>query len=411
MLHAMIQLPLAIASLGIMAWAMPTVSYAIGIGPSSVILENLPQNIKIERTIFVLRGNPSKTEYASVELSGQAAPYITLLKEKEFPLPKGEEKTPIPIRIDTTNLGAGSYEATLSVRVAGESQIVKKIDGASGVTSSMSINQGVIANIRFTVTTEVIEDYSVNQVLIPATEDGQVLGIVYEIINNGTVAVHPGRIDLSIATSAQTKEIAHSESINGSRLPLVEPFTTKRSTVITGAALKTGKYRAAITIYNAKNEKLFSQEVSLEVFPEGSLAQLGEFTSFKAEKGQYKEGEQIKFDGMFKNTGTVGLPVSMEVNIFRDDERVETLATERTFVPKNIETGLSVLFTPQKAGSYVAKGVMNYGPFKTDEKVVYLIVEGLSLWIIIGSLGGIVVLLSALLFVAVRLKKKKRAQI
>lgn len=410
MFRALIQLPLAVAALGIMAWAMPTISYALGIGPSSVVLENLPQNIKVERTIFVLRGNPSKTEYASVELSGQAAPYITLLREKEFSLPKGEETSPIPIRIDTTNLGAGMYEATLSVKVAGESLQIVQEESTDGATSRMSINEGVIANIRFTVTTEVIEDYTINQVLVPATEEGQILGIVYEIINKGTVAIHPGRVDISII-DIQTKEKVHTESVDGSRLELVEPFTTKRSTIITEAALKTGSYKAFVDFYNAKGEKIFTEETSLQVFPEGTLAQQGEFTSFKTDKEQYKQGEQIKFDGIFKNTGKVGMPISMEASIYRDEERVETLATERIFVPKDVETEFNVLFTPQKVGSYSAKGIMNYGPFKTSEKVVYFNVEGLSLWIIIGSLGGIVVLLGALLFVIVRLKKKKGVQI
>ena len=381
---------------------LPNSVLAIGISPALVEVGDIQPNTEVEQQVFISRGDASESESARVTITGSSAQYIHLVAD-QVELPAGEQKVAVPFVIKPGSLADGTYLATITVYPRPKEGFLEE-----GQTGSF-ITAGAQAEIQFTVTNEEIESYTIQEVAMKDSEENQVVGFSYLMVNTGNVDTRPVKIDFS-ATDETDSTNTYSETISGQELPLVPAFQEKRIDVATQASLSTGIYKTNLTFYNNNDDIVFtSDKLRLQIFPEGTLDLEGELLSFSSDKPEYQEGEVVKFIGSFKNTGTVGLKTSLVVEISIDDVRTEVLKTEPIFLPIGQTTELEATFRPTKAGQYTANAYATYGPNKTEAFEIQFVVKKTSLLAVLILLALITAVLASGLWWFYH-RKKKRAK-
>ena len=377
---------------------LPETGLTIGLSPALIQVENILPDSYVTRQIYISRANPSALTKVQIIVSGSAADYILLNNGATIDLPMGEAQTAYSFIIQTKDLEPGNYEASLAVNPMSE--------GQGEDSEETKIMAGAQAEIRFSVTNEELESYTIQNVDMKDTEENQVVGFSYLMVNTGNVDTRPARIEFSV-TDENDSSNTYNETISGQDLPLVPAFQEQQVDVATGASLLASLYSTEITFYNNNDEVVFTADnIRLQVFPEGTLDLAGELLAFSADKTEYQEGELVKFNGVFKNTGTVGLKVSLIVEVSIDDLRVEMLKTEPIFLPVGQTTDLELTFRPTKPGTYTVKSHATYGPNKTDIFEVQFIVKKTSTLSIIILLGVSTVVLAAVIWWIYHRRKK-----
>ncbi|MBI2484446.1 hypothetical protein HYV71_04660 [Candidatus Uhrbacteria bacterium] len=376
----------------------PLQLFALGISPSELILDKLPSDFEYNATITVSRGNPAVSVDADVVLTGPAVQYITLPKGTKIVLEKGVQQTSIPIVISTKSLAAGVYEGTITVT---EKPSVSE-EQEAGVSI---LATGATSKIKFTVVDEKIENYLIEKIAIGESEEGGVIGFSFYLSNKGNISARPTKIVLSFYDII-TKEIVYTEEIAASTLTPIGPFHDEWVNVKTGASLPVGKYRITADFYKGE-ELIGSLTQPFQVFPPGTLAQKGVLLSLEPDKETYDSSESVKINGVFKNTGEIGVIPELTVEIFKDDKRIEQLVANGSFVPQGVQTGFSLFFQPKDGGSYRAQGYATYGPFKTDTIEFTFTVKSPFLIIAI-TIAVLSVLLAFIAWLIVKRKRKSQ---
>lgn len=375
-------------------------AHGIGVTPSTIELKNVPSNIRLERFFYVARGNPSENQEAKITVSGDAAQYISLKNGDTSPLPKGESLTPVHFIVDTKDLPAGIYRAEISVLPRAQSKPGNDGSAGSGIVA------GATAIVVFTITNDVIQDFEVLSAEIAPSEEELPFGFTFQLNNRGNVSARPTKILLTVVDENDNENI-YTETVDESRLKLVQPFEITNIDVATNAKLVAGLYRGKLEFYN-KESLIYTKENSFQVYPRGTLAQKGELVSFASDKNQYKPAESAKFSGELKNTGEIGITGELIIELFRNNERIDVLKAEPSYILPRQTTTFELFYKIEKGGTYRAKASVSYGPFKTDAKEVEFNVPELNILLIVGIICGILILAVGILLM---LRKRKRGSI
>lgn len=379
----------------------PHLAQAIGISPALVEVVDIKPHTEVAQQVFISRGDASKAELARITISGSSAQYIQLISD-QVELPVGEQKVAVPFIIKPGSLATGTYQATIIVSPGPAEDFLK--EGQAG----SFIKAGAQAEIRFTVNNQEIESYTIQEVIMKDSEENQIVGFSYLMVNTGNVDTRPSRIDFSAINETDPTN-AYSETIDGQELPLVPAFQEKQINVATQASLSSGIYKTKLTFYNNNDDVVFSSnKLRLQIFPEGTLDLKGELLSFSSDKTEYQEGEVVKFISSFKNTGTVGLKTALVVEISIDGVRTEILKTEQIFLPVGQTTDLETTFRPAKSGLYTASAYATYGPNKTETFQIQFNVKKTSLLLLFILLGVITIVLAGGLWLLHYRRKKRR---
>lgn len=93
----------------------PSQTYAIGISPALVEINDVLAGSMAKGEIFVSRGDASQVEKISVTITGSSASYIKLVKGDVMELPQAEQVTSIPFVIEPKTLATGNYQAFMVI--------------------------------------------------------------------------------------------------------------------------------------------------------------------------------------------------------------------------------------------------------------------------------------------------------
>lgn len=380
---------------------MPRPTFALGISPSEIEVLNIPQNAAVTKEIFVGRRNPKSDEKVKVTLNGPVAQYIVLPKGEIVTLPKGEQSTAIPFTIKSGTLGAGTYVVKITIVT-----IPEPVSAVEGGTAGSRIVTGAQGTIRFSVTTNAIEDFEINGVNIRETEEGQVIGFSYQLINRGNVDARPTKIEFTAADVEDPTNV-YTETILKDALQPVKALSTERIDVLTKMQPKIGRYRTNFNFYN-KEQVIFNYDlITMQIFPRGTLAQKAELIEFRSDKGEYKSGESIKLSAALKNTGQIGMTAALTTEIFQKDTRIELLKTEAPFVPMGETVLLESFFTPKQGGKYSAKAYASFGPYRSNELTAEFRVKELNVILLVILLVVISAAIAGLLWWLHQRKKRR----
>ncbi|MDP2629815.1 MAG: hypothetical protein Q8P56_00210 [Candidatus Uhrbacteria bacterium] len=389
------------AVLGLLA-LMPSPSSALGISPGSIVEDRIPQNFELKREFFLTRGNPSEDEKAKITVSGSAAQNIELLTNGDtIDLPKGRNAVAIPFKIKTGTLGADTYKAQLTVTVMPRAAE----DGSTSGYGSQVLS-GATGLIRFTVSTDAVEAFTIDTVYIQESEVDQPIGFSFRLSNQGTASVRPEKIELAFLQNEDSKEV-YKETIDKEQLAPVPPLETQQVNVITMASsLPPGNYRGVFSFYSKEKLVLRDESVIFRIYPQGVLSQQGELITIKTEKAAYEPGESIKFIGEFSNTGDIGLAAMLNLEIFSGSKRIEALTSKEVFVPKKQTTEFELFYQQEEGGTYSARGYTSFGAKKSNTQEITFTIKEFPVLLAVGVGVGILIIISCiLLFIKKRRQK------
>lgn len=384
---------------------IPNFAYAgLGISPGTVIFDNVRPGSEIVKQIYFSRADASREQVLSIKLEGSAADALS--GPSELILPIGKNSVAYPLVINTGTLPTGIYEASLR----GMETVIKGSSGQEGENGDQSsanavVSLGVRASIRFTVTNDVVQEFSIKEVIMQASEEGQVLGFSYFLVNSGNVDARPSKINIVITDQTDSTNVYY-ETIDGNNLKPVKAFSERDELVQTNAQLRVGRYWVDMTFYDGDLIIFERKQLPLQIFPPGTLAQKGELMKFNIDKQEYEQNELMIFDGVFTNQGQVGIMAEFLVDIVRiqgeGNKRVDLLKTEPVFIPPQKSANFSLNKRLEEGGNYIANGFVNFGIYHSNELQVEFTVKQLNIIVVVVTLLVISIILALLVWLIAR---------
>jgi len=335
-------------------------SLAIGNSPSTILQNDMLSGTRIEREMTIYGSDVEGEERIQITLDDPAAAYVSLPLGDIFTFTPSLREITFPVIIEPRNLAEGEYQATMRV-------IQSPLEEEEINVTGQRILVGSTIPILFSVTNEQKELLKLSYVRLVETEEGQSVGFVYAVDNQGNVDSRPSRIDFKMKHYSD-KSDAYAQVIEGSQLEITPAFTKKESTVSVDVRPEQGLYYIDLVFYNRNNQVIGQEEDMLfQVHPEGSLAKKGENVSFSLDRRELFAGEQILMSGSFLNTGEAGLEVNMVTQIMKKDALVEFVRSEPKFVEDGKEVSFQEAYQPSESGDYIVRAFFEYGPNTTEE--------------------------------------------
>jgi len=374
--------------------------WATGVSPGIIKIKNVLSGTEYKSKVTFSRADTAKAAQIKIEIQGKDAQVIApgvIAEESTFEMKAGQNSFVFPFTINAKELSAGDYEA----RIKG---VILYSDPEATSGSSMGIQSGAISIIQFSVTSDQIEDYTVSDSYISDTEEATPVFINYRLSNNGNVMVRAGKISVKITDQNDAAKIYETEILQD-RLPLTAVGSTVASSVQSDLTVSIGDYAAEMVFYNLDGLEIFRGNGTFRSHPIGTLDQKGEIVEFTSDKEELNQSEVIEFTGVLVNIGTAPIKAVYVVEVFLNNKRVEYLKGDSLFVPRGIKTKQSLIYKPQKSGSYTAKGYFTYGITSTEQKTVQFQVSGMSWPVAVAGVGLIVVLIAGTIWYIKRKRK------
>ncbi len=413
--HALIPVRMLILVVAIVAGIFGVIlpTQAIGLSPGEVLVEDLAPGLEVERA-FIVSSGAQRTEPLglNIQIFGDAAQYITLKQGAYMEMAVGIKQLEIPFIIHSGNLPAGKYNAKMLVVETSAPKSDLDFGDDEVLKMGSRTLSGAQADINFTVTNEAVEKFYIQSVFAYDTEDNSTVKFNFDFINDGNVDTRPEKLDIKI-TDILDESSFFEASFLASDFDFTKAKTSFEYIVHTDILLDTGNYFMIAHFYDNNDEVIFtSNRITLQVYPEGTLAQEGKLTSFTVDKDIYEENEIVSFDGVFENTGTIGATASYVIELYKDGKRFDILKSEEKFIPIRRKWEFNETFRPSEKGKYTAIGYVKYGIGQTDDVELRFRVAGASGWSLYITLGILTMGLSGVLFVIYRRKvshQRKRA--
>lgn len=384
--------------------SLPQYSHAIGLSPAIHKANDLANGIIVEKIFKISRANPSNTIYYKVEAKGEGARYVTLSKD-ELELPKGVESVPYKIMITPEGAPNGAYNAQIVLTALpkvkeGELQAGNNL--AAG--NSVAVLDGVIGMLNFSITDKEIRRFNVSDVSSQMTEVNRPVVLYYSMRNSGNIDARPQKVRLRFTDLSDPTNIYETE-VMSEELALVAPSQSENASFAVRTPLKEGRYRVEVNIFDKDTIIHTTDNLIIEILPEGTLAQEAEISSFLIDKEQFQIGELIKMTSIVKNTGEAPLDFLMNVEVYQGDQEIDFLSSDETLLLVGEEKELVLTFKGQEKGNYSFHAEGKYGIKKTEPIILtFRVGNPLNLPIILGytaiALGilAILVLLTKKIF-------------
>lgn len=246
-----------------------------GVTPPFVRNTSLTRNSVYEQEILLVRGDPNVPLKATVFLDApEVEDWITIVQGDEFPLPRGEQKVPMTVRIQVPN-DAEFKHYTGAIRV----KTGRADDEVSA--GAVNISLGAQIDLDLNVIDREIKDFSVRRINLPDLNEGHKLGWLYfpgkirfgiYLENTGNVDVSPSKVVFNIYDI--TGKVLLEETKNIGRIDKVAPYAVETVTAQIPTRLPTGSYIARYKIYNGDVIN-HEGEASLSIKPYGTLTTAG----------------------------------------------------------------------------------------------------------------------------------------
>ncbi|MFH1537070.1 MAG: hypothetical protein ABID45_03720 [Patescibacteria group bacterium] len=388
--------------LGIIVVVIPHLVGAVGISPSFIEKPNILKDSTQTTSILVFR-DPEDSQEAvyDVKVRGEYAHYI--IGPEQLIISAGKDSAQYTFEINPQDAAIGDYEVLIDFLRHPEDLDTETGNGEKNkVGAKIYITTGSTATVKFTVTGEQVLKYELVSFQARDTETDKPLYIDYSINNTGNVEWKPDKIELFF-TDVLDDTKKSSIEILSEDIPLVKPGEFKEIISEASHDLSEGAYVGQAKFYY-KDElvgKLSSQQ--FRVYAPGTLDQAGELISVSTNKTDYKAGEKIKLEAVFKNTGEIPVKALLITEIYKDDELKDLLRGQESIIDKGDEITLPQIIELFKSGKYTLSVYVEYGNRMTETKSVEIVVKR-SISIVISII--ILIIVIAIIFASTLMCKK-----
>jgi methionine-rich copper-binding protein CopC len=253
----------------------PLAEASFGITPPYVKNTSLIRNSTYEQQILLVRGDPNVPLVAEVTVDApEIASWIQIVEGDKIPLPKGEQKVPMTVRVTVPD-DAEFKNYTGSIRI-------RTLPSDGQVTAgAVSISLGALVDIDITVIDKEIKDFRVRKISIGELNEGHKwawlffpgkVNVDMMIENIGNIEVAPSKVDLRIYERTGTVLLEETKHIG--KINKINPYGTDNITAAVPTRLPAGSYVARYRIYNDDEVKQ-EGDVSLTILPYGTLQVAG----------------------------------------------------------------------------------------------------------------------------------------
>jgi hypothetical protein len=253
----------------------PLTYAGFGVTPPYVRNTSLTRNSTYEQQILLVRGDPTVPLKATVIIDAPGIEdWIEIVEGTEFPLPRGEQKVPMTVRIKVPeDADFRYYEGAIRVKTGAADDAV-----ASG---AVNISLGAQIDIQLDVIDKEIKDFSVRKIGISDLNAGHKVAWLYFpgkirfnmlLENTGNVDVSPSKVSFRIFDP--TGNVLLEDVRNKGKIKKIAPYATEQVTAELPTRLPAGPYLARFTIYNGDEIKQ-EGEVNVNILPYGTLQVAG----------------------------------------------------------------------------------------------------------------------------------------
>ncbi|MBU0661073.1 hypothetical protein KKG22_02735 [Patescibacteria group bacterium] len=336
-----------------------TVSFvsAFGISPTPVFESNAVNDVRIARTINIVRSNNDDAVLIKIYKSGDSARYIDLPVD-EFIAPAGQILTPYTFYIAPSAAANGRHTALLLFEKQGAvDELGAIINGARGL-------EAIGLSVGFEISDRQVLGLKVADSVFEPLELGMPLSISYLLQNTGNVDTKLDKIQIDVVDITDENH-TYSRTVLKQDLEFISPGASERRFFMLDEKMPMGRYKATIS-YFFNQERIFSDHRTIEVLAPGTLGQSMDIISLNVPEGPVHVGTVADIISVIKNTGKVGFASRMYVDIYKDGERLDTLRAKDVFLLKDQQTEFrSDFMFNQGAGVYRLEIYFTYGAQKT----------------------------------------------
>ncbi len=393
---------LGVFLLGLALWFPAQGVKAIGISPNLIEVNDVTNQSRITKQVILTRLNPAKTEYFAVSKEGTGARYI-VLQSDTVALPQGEQKVPIFFTIQPISAPQGTYEVRLTFVPTQPKDNATKLGGS---TAGMTVLVGASARVVFSVTNKEIREFEIVSVTPSPLEEGQQAVMSFLLRNKGNVDARPDRIELTLIDETDRTHVI-TDQVEGDALTLVSAGAEEQVVVAFTKTLEQGTYQGSIRFVVDGATVYEKQDMSIVVYPQGTLSQSAKVVALTVNKTTFAQGELVKFDGVLENTGESSLEGVLYVNLMRGSAIVDLLKSEKKVLPARKQGAFSLTFKPEQGGTYTAEAYFEYGAQRTPSEKLSFTVQGGNFMLILMVLVGIA--MGGAVLVMWMYKKKQRS--
>jgi hypothetical protein len=246
-----------------------------GVTPPYVRNTSLTRNSTYEQQILLVRGDPNIPLKASVIIDApEIASWIEIVEGFEFPLPRGEQKVPMTVRIKVPDDAEfKNYGGAIRVKTGVADE------GLS--TGAVNISLGAQIDIQLDVIDREIKDFQIRKIGISDLNAGHKVGWLYFpgkirfsmlLENTGNVDVAPSNVSFSIFDA--TGKVPLEETKSKGSIKKVAPYANEDIVAEIPTRLPPGTYIARYKIFNGDEVKQ-EGEVNVNIVPFGTLQLAG----------------------------------------------------------------------------------------------------------------------------------------
>jgi hypothetical protein len=256
--------------------ALAPLAYAgFGITPPYVRNTSLTRNSVYEQQILMVRSDPTQALQALVEVDApEIADWIEIVEGDRIPLPQGETKIPMTVRVTVPDDAAfDRFDGAIRIRTANADDQV--------TAGAVSISLGAQIDIDLTVIDKEIKDFRVRKINLADLNEGHKFAWLYFpgkirfgmlLENTGNIDVAPSKVSFEIYDATGT--VLLEETTHTNRIKRVAPFATEEVVAELPTRLPAGSYLARYAIMNDETIKQ-EGELTLSILPYGSVQAAG----------------------------------------------------------------------------------------------------------------------------------------
>lgn len=246
-----------------------------GVTPPFVRNTSLTRNSVYEQEILLVRSDPRTPLKATVTVDApEVAQWIEIVEGTEFPLPRGEQKVPMTVRVTVPDDAEfKNYKGAIRIKTGAPDDQV----GAGAVNISL----GAQIDIELDVIDKVIKEFRIRRVGVSDLNEGHKFAWLYYpgkinlkmlLENTGNVDVSPSSVNFKIYDA--TGNVLLEETKSKGKISTVEPYATEEVIAAIPTRLPAGPYRARYEIMN-DDKTVYEGEVNLNILPYGTLQSAG----------------------------------------------------------------------------------------------------------------------------------------
>jgi hypothetical protein len=246
-----------------------------GVTPPFVRNTSLTRNSTYEQQILIIRSDPTEDLKATITLDTPGfSEWIEVNEGREFVLPRGQQKTPMTVRVRVPDDAEfRTYSGALRIRTGPMDDQV----AAGAVTISL----GAQIDIEVNVIDRIIKDFKIRRVQVGDLNEGTKLGWLFFpgkinftmlLENTGNIEVAPSKVVMRIYDATGT--VLLEETQHKGKLNKVKPFAVEDVYASVPTRLPAGTYKARYEVFNDDEVKQ-AGEVTLSILPYGTLQAAG----------------------------------------------------------------------------------------------------------------------------------------